>query len=128
MRTVLRFAALIIGVIGALDGLVVNVLVSTYHSVARALGGTVDPSHGVIGALLCLLAIVGAILALRTPLVGGILLLIAGFGLLFPLHWWALLAAPQIIIAGVLALADQGAQQAMGGMEGHPRNEPLPTS
>src|SRR5258708_11027419 len=66
MRTVLRFAALIIGVIGALDGLVVNVLVSAYHSVARALGGTADPSHGVIGSLFCLLAIVGSILALRT--------------------------------------------------------------
>lgn len=128
MRTVLRFAALIIGVIGALDGLVVNVLVSTYHTVARALGGIADPSHGVIGALLCLLAIVGAGVAVRTPLVGGIILLVAGFGLFFALHWWALLAAPQIIIAGVLALADQGVQQMIGDMGRHPRDEPLPTS
>lgn len=128
MRTVLRLAALIVGIIGAFDGLVVNVVVSASRDVSRLLGGSADPSHGVIGALLCLVALIGAIAALRVPVVGGILLLIAGVGFFFIVHWWALLAAPQMLVAGILAVADQGTGRTTREVERHTRGEPMPTS
>lgn len=128
MRTVLRLAALIVGVIGAFDGLVVNIVVSASRDVSRLLGGSADPSHGIIGGLLCLVALIGAIAALRVPVVGGILLLVAGIGFFFIVHWWGLLAAPQMLVAGVLALADRGTSGATREMQRRPRSEPMPTA
>lgn len=101
MRSVARFAAFAIGLIGAIDAFILNVLVSLYHSVLRLTGA--DPNtHGWIGLGLVLLAVVGAILVLFMPRVGGVLLLIAGVGLFFVIHFWALLASPQLIIGGLI--------------------------
>jgi hypothetical protein len=60
-------ATLIVGLIGAFDGFVVSVVVSTSRDVARVLGGSADPSHGFIGLLLCVLALLGAFIVLRQP-------------------------------------------------------------
>lgn len=106
MRTALRFAAAIIGVIGAIDGLVINFVVSAFKRAQDILGGTADPSHGFIGLLICLIALAGALLVLRSPLVGGFLLLLAGIAFFFIVHWWGLLAGPQMIVGGALALMD----------------------
>lgn len=128
MRTLLRFAAFIVGLIATFDGLVVNFIVSAYSDISRALGGTADPSHGIIGALICLVALIGAIAALRWPVVGGILLLLAGIGFFFIVHWWAFLAAPQMLAAGALALADQGVGRPTRENERQQHREPIPTS
>lgn len=106
MRTALRIAATIIGVIGAIDALVINFVVSAFKRAQDILGGTADPSHGFIGLLICLVALAGALLVLRFPLVGGILLLVTGIAFFLIVHWWALLASPQMLVGGALALMD----------------------
>ena len=107
MQPVIRFATLVIGLIGAIDLLILVVLVSLYESVERLTGA--DPnSHGFIGLGLFALALVGSFLALFVPRAGGILLIVAGVGFFFVVHWWALLASPQLVLGGALPfLVDQ---------------------
>jgi hypothetical protein len=106
MRVALRLAALVLGLIATFDGVVVNVLVSVYRHINQVLGGSGDPSHGIIGFGLCLAFLVGAVLALRFPLAAGIILVLAGIGFFFVVHAWALLVSPQVLIAAWLAFAD----------------------
>jgi hypothetical protein len=106
MRTTLRIAALVLGIVGAFDALVVNVAVSLLGRF-RDLVGMTTQTHGFIGILVVIVALVGAVLVVRFPVVGGALLLIAGIAFFFVAHWWALLAAPQLLIAGLLGVAEQ---------------------
>lgn len=126
MRTVLRIAAAAIGIIGAVDALIINILVSLFHEVARLAGADFGRSHGFIGLGIFIVALVGAFLVLGLPRVGGVLLLLAGIGFFFVVHWWALLASPQLLVAGVLPFlegteAERSLSRGRGGM-------PLPTS
>jgi hypothetical protein len=116
MRTALRVAATIIGIIGAVDGLVIDFVVSAFRRAQDILGGTADPSHGFIGLVICLVGLAGALLVLRSPLVGGILLILAGIAFFVVVHWWALLASPQLIVGGAVALMELNESRA-----GHPR-------
>jgi hypothetical protein len=120
MRNLARFITFTLGVIGAVDGFILNLLVSLYHSVERLTG--VDPSsHGFIGFGMVVLALVGAVLALFWPQVGGVLLLLAGLGFIFVLHWWALLATPQLIIGGLIPFMAATAEEPTA--EEHPRGQ-----
>lgn len=112
MRTALRIAATIIGIIGAIDGLVINFVVSAFKRAQEILGGTADPSHGFIGLFICLVGLAAALIVLRSPLVGGVLLILAGIAFFFVVHWWALLASPQLIVGGAVALIDWNASRA----------------
>lgn len=126
MRIVLSIATLIIGIIGAFDGIVVNAIVSIYRHVRDVLGGSGDPSHGIIGFGLCLLGLLGAFLALKRPLLAAVLLAIAGIGFAFVVHWWALLATPQFLTAAGLAFQDY--REAQGGERLRNERQPLPTA
>lgn len=106
MRYAQRIAVLVLGLIGTLDGAIVNAVVSAVHRVDQVLGGSGDPTHGVIGFIICFAFLVGAFLALRYPLPAGILLIVAGIAFFFIVHAWALLASPVIFVAGWLAIMD----------------------
>lgn len=106
MRTTLRIAALVLGIVGAFDALVINVAVSLSGRFRDMVGMTTQ-THGFIGILVVLVALVGAVLVVRWPVAGGTLLLIAGLAFFFVAHWWALLAAPQLLIAGLLGVAER---------------------
>lgn len=93
-------------IIGVINGIVVNVLVTAISAAAKMLGGTGDPSKGLIGALLLLVAFVGGFVALRYQVAGGVMLLIAGIGFFFIVHWWALLVSPSWLVGGALAIAE----------------------
>ncbi|HEX9057844.1 MAG TPA: hypothetical protein VF818_09955 [Ktedonobacterales bacterium] len=107
MQLVTKIATLVIGVIGALDALIINILFSLFHEVGRIAGASWGQSHGFIGAGIVVLALVGAGLALWNRYVGAVLLLIAGVAFFFVVSWWALLASPQLIIAGALPFLDE---------------------
>ena len=106
MRTTLRVAALVLGIVGAFDALVINVAVSLLGRFKDLVGMTTQ-IHGGIGLLVVLVALVGAVLVVRWPVAGGALLLVAGLAFFFVAHWWALLAAPQLLIAGLLGVAER---------------------
>jgi hypothetical protein len=106
MRIVSRLAVLVLAIIGVINGIVVNVLVTVINAASKMLGGTGDPSKGLIGALLLLLALVGGFVALRFQVAGGVMLVIAGIGFFFIVHWWALLVSPSWLVGGALAIAE----------------------
>jgi hypothetical protein len=130
MRFALRVAALILGLIGTFDGVIINILVSAYHRVDQLLGGSGDPSHGVIGFAVLLAMFVGSSLALRFSLVAGIILIVAGIGFFFVVRALALLASPQVLVAGWLAIVDS--REGAGGRRGlempMERRTPAPTA
>lgn len=107
MRVALRVIALIIGVVGFVDGVIANFIVAAYRDVAHLIGVDVAQSHGIIGFIICVVGLVGAILVLRLPIVGAILLLVATIGFFVVVHWWGLLASPQFALAAVLAILDR---------------------
>jgi hypothetical protein len=106
MRTALRIAAFAVGLIGVVDALVINLIVSAFHAARTILGGSADPTHGFIGLMLCLIGLIGAVLVFRQQIISGVLLILAGIAFFLIVHWWALLASPQLIVAGVLAILD----------------------
>lgn len=105
MQISMRVLALFIGLFGSIVAFVVNMLYSLFHFLARIGGVTADQSHFFIGTGLAIVAFVGAMLVVSTPLVGAALLVLATVGLLFIMGWWVLLAAPFLLFAAILAFA-----------------------
>lgn len=99
-----RVGGFLVGLIGAVDAIIINTIVATFHELQRLLGGTVD-SHGWLGLGFAILGLIGAAVAWWRPWAGAILLLIAGAGFAFAVHWWALLATPQLLAGAALAFA-----------------------
>jgi hypothetical protein len=107
----MRILALVIGLFGTLAALIVNILYSSLHVLGRVTGITNDSSHFFWGLLVVLIAFVGSILVLFAPIVGAVLLAIAGIAFFFIAGWWALLASPFLLIAAVMAYNHSRAKQ-----------------
>lgn len=97
-----RIIAAVVGILGSIVALVTNIL---YSSGARILGGT---HHGWYGLLVVFVAFVGAILAVFSPVVGAVLLLVAAVAFFFVVKGFAVLASVILLIAAVVAFLDRG--------------------
>jgi hypothetical protein len=106
MQMALRFLSTIIGVIGAVVALIVSLSSTILHAI-----GVTDQSHGVVGFLLFLVALVGAFLAIPFPASAGVLMLLAGLGYIYVVGWGALIASPLLILAAIIAYRDRSKQQ-----------------
>lgn len=104
MTIVSRILALILGLVGCAIALVVNISYSTFHRAASMLG---DPSltrtHGFIGLGLILVGVIGSIVALFSPIIAAILLLVAGIGLFFVVKGFAVFSILFFVLAAVFA-------------------------
>jgi hypothetical protein len=109
----MRTLALIIGLFGVIVAFVINLLYSSFHVLGRVTGITNDQSHFFFGLLVILIGFVGSLLAFFFPIVGAVLLAVAGIAFFFIAGWWALLASPFLLIAAVLAYRHSRAQQQM---------------
>ncbi len=107
----LRMLALIIGLIGAAIAFIINILYSSFHVLGRVAGITNDQTHFYWGLLVVLIGFIGALLVLFIPIVGAVMLGIAGIAFFFIAGWWALLASPFLLIAAVLAYNHSRAQR-----------------
>jgi hypothetical protein len=106
-RFTFRTIALIVGLIGVVLVLVVNILYSLAHVLGRIAGFSNDPGHFFWGLLVVLVGIVGAFLAPILPLVSAVLLLGAGIGFFFVVGWWAVIASPFLIVAAILTFSNR---------------------
>ncbi len=106
MQLVLRFLATIIGVVGALVALIVDIVASGVH----ALNGG-PQSHGFVGFLLFLVGLIGAFIAIPFPVVAGLFMLVAGLGYIYVAGWGALIASPLLLIAAFLAYRDRNKEE-----------------
>jgi len=110
----MRILAMIVGLVGVVVAFVINLLYSSLHVLGRIAGITSDSSHFFFGLLVILIGLVGSVLALFFPIVGAVLLAVAGIAFFFIAGWWALLASPFLLIAAMLAFE-------------HSRRQPQPT-
>jgi len=99
----MRILAMILGFIGVVVAFIVNLLYSSLHVLSRIAGITYGPSYFYYGLLVILIGLIGSVLAAFVPIVGGVLLLVAGIAFFFIAGWWALFASPFLLIAAVLA-------------------------
>ncbi len=110
----MRVLAMIVGLVGVVLAFVVNLLYSSLHVLSRVAGITSSPSHFFFGLLVVLIGLIGSVVALFAPIVGAVLLAIAGIAFFFIAGWWALFASPFLLIGAVLAFE-------------HSRTHPQPT-
>lgn len=106
-RFTFRTIALIVGVIGAIIALVINILYSLTHVLGRAAGIATDSTHFFWGIFVILVATVGAFLAPILPLASGLMLLGAGIAFFFIAGWWALFASPFLFVAALLTISNR---------------------
>jgi len=110
----MRILAMIIGLVGVVLAFVVNLLYSSLHVLSRVSGIVTGPSHFFFGLLVILIGLIGSVLAMFAPIVGAVLLAVAGIAFFFIAGWWALFASPFLLIGAVLAFE-------------HSRTHPQPT-
>jgi len=113
MQFTMRTLAMITGLIGVVVAFVINILYSTFHVLGRVTGITSNQSHFFFGLLVVLIGFIGSLMVLFTPIVGAVLLAVAGVAFFFIAGWWALLASPFLLIAAVLAYKHSRVQQRM---------------
>jgi hypothetical protein len=106
-----RVFALILGLIGVVVAFTINLLYSSLHVLGRVAGITDDSTHFFWGLIVVLIALVGSVLAMFIPIIGAVLLLIAGIAFFFIAGWWALLASPFLLVGAVLAYNVSRAKQ-----------------
>jgi hypothetical protein len=98
-----RILALITGLVGVVIAFIVNLLYSSLHVLSRVNGIVSSPSHFFFGLLVILIGLIGSVLVLFAPIVGAVLLAVAGIAFFFIAGWWALFASPFLLIGAVLA-------------------------
>lgn len=107
----IRMLALIVGLFGVIVAFFINLLYSSLHLLGRVAGITNDQSHFYWGLLVIFIGLVGSLFALFIPIVGVVLLVVAGIAFFFIAGWWALLASPFLLIAAALLYTHSRAQR-----------------
>src|SRR5258707_1484812 len=100
----MRVLAMIVGLVGVVIAFVVNLLYSSLHVLGRVAGITSSPSHFFFGLLVILIGLIGSVLAMFAPIVGAVLLAVAGIPVFFILGWGGLFSFPLLLIAAVPAI------------------------
>lgn len=101
-RLAMRTIALIVGLIGVVLALVINILYSLVHTIGRVAGLSNDTTHFFYGLLVVLIGAAGAFLAPLSPVVSAVMLAVAGIAFFFIVGPWALIASPFLLVAAVL--------------------------
>ena len=103
----MKIAALILGIIGGIAGLIGSVMAMMLGGIGSALGGEgagTITSLGWVALLFSIIAVVGGALAIAKPKVAGIMMLLMGVGGLICVSLGYVIAGPLLIIGGILAL------------------------
>jgi hypothetical protein len=106
-RFTFRTIASIVGLIGAIIALVIDILYSLTHLLGRVAGVTDDPTHFWWGLFVILVGTVGAFLAPILPILSAIMLLGAGIAFFFIVGWWAAIASPFFIVAALMTFSNR---------------------
>ena len=102
----MRIAALITGLIGGTLGFLSGLVVLPFGGVGLALGGAGAGETAGLGFAamgLALFGCVGAALALAKPRLSSVMLLVAGVGSIIAISYFAIVAAPLLLVAALLA-------------------------
>lgn len=103
----MKLAALILGIIGGVAGIIGSIIVMVIGGIGSVIGGegaTTVTSLGWVALLFSLVGIVGGALALAKPKIAGIMMLFVGVGGIIAVSIGYVVAGPLLIIGGILAL------------------------
>jgi hypothetical protein len=106
-RFTLRTIAMIVGLIGTVIALAINILYSLFHVLGRIAGMASDSTHFFYGLIVVLVALGGSFLTLWSPILAAIMLLASGIALFFVVGWWAFLASPFLLVAALLTFSNR---------------------
>src|SRR5258708_10957918 len=106
MQFSLGTLAMLIGIFGVVVAFVINILYSTFHVLGRVTGITSNQSHFFFGLLVVLIGFIGSLMVLFTPIVGAVLLAVAGVLFFFILGLGGALASPFLLIVAVLGYTE----------------------
>lgn len=102
----MRIAALVIGIIGGLFGILASILALVIGGVSMTFatsgGGTVT-TLGFVALFLSLVGFVGAGLAMAKPRAAAVILLVTGIGMIIAISLFGLIAAPLFFISALFA-------------------------
>ena len=123
----MRIAALIVGIVGGIFGLLSAILGLFMGGVGGALeaegaGTVVNLSFA--GLFFCLLGFLGAGLAMAKPLAGAIILLISALGALISMSFFAIIVSPLFLIAALLAFFGRSRRAERVTIEAPPPDDP----
>jgi hypothetical protein len=102
----MRIAALVVGIVGGVFGLLSVILVMVIGGIGSATeaeGASTIVGLSFSALFFCLLGFLGAGLAMARPLVGAIILLVAALGALVSMSLFAIIVSPLFLIAAILA-------------------------
>ena len=102
----MKVAALVLGVIGGILGLIAALLALSIGGIGRALGadgGSMVVSLGWSSLIFCFLGFIGAGLALAKPKLSGVILLISAIGFTISISWFAIISGPLFLMASLFA-------------------------
>ncbi|MBX6353726.1 MAG: DUF4064 domain-containing protein [Thermoflavifilum sp.] len=100
-----RTLELVLGLIGGIIGFFMSLFAQFFGAVDKALNGSSEVSHlGVAAMLLSLLGIVGSIVVRFRAKLGGIIMLVAGVGVVISISLFGILPGLLLAIAGLLGL------------------------
>jgi hypothetical protein len=106
-RFTFRTIAMIVGLIGTVLALIIDILYSLAHVLGRITGFTNDTSHFFWGLLVVLGALAGSLLAPIFAIGAAVLLLAAGIGFFFVVGWWAIIASVFLFVAAGLTFSNR---------------------
>jgi hypothetical protein len=101
----MRIAALIVGIVGGVFGLLSVILGLTLGGIGSATeaeGASTIVGLSFAGLFFCLLGFLGAGLIMAKPLAGSIILLISALGALVSMSFFAIIVSPLFLIAAIL--------------------------
>ena len=107
LKGILRLLATVIGLVGAIIALVVNGAHSLISDAQKLSGGQGKSTHGFIGILLFLVALVGALLSWPAPITAAVLMVLASIGLYVIIGAASFFAIPFLLVAAVLDYLDR---------------------
>ncbi len=108
-RFSLRTIALIVGLVGSVLALIVNLLYGFFHVLGRVAGIANDSSHFFLGLLVVLIGVFGSLMAPVLPVLAEIALAVAGIAFFFVVGWWALFVSPFFLVAALLTISNRRA-------------------
>ncbi len=106
-RFTFRTIALIIGLVGTVLALIINILYSLSHILGRIAGFEPDQSHFFWGLLVVLVALAGSLLAPILPILAALMLVAAGVAFFFIVGWWAIIASVFLFVATLLTFSNR---------------------
>jgi hypothetical protein len=109
MQFTLRIIGMIVGFVAAMIMLLVDILYSLTHVLARATGISADSSHFWWGLLITIVGFVGALLAPFSWGASVLMMLVATVAFFFVVGFWAIIPAIFFVVAMLLVYRDRSA-------------------